>query len=615
LTLGIYPNCQSLTLLLGGHLHAAEPDPDQPRLVQTPGRLALDDNDVVGRLPIFGGPQSGDASDEEEDEDEGPVNPRLASYRQNYGLLDRVYLADAMRDILAAHHVVVTETGVEKGTIRALAEHLWSLRQVHPSPGMEYLLVEVLLSLICQLPANGSGTLLGHSVVSLTRVLVELTKLDPSLMASVLVQAVHTLVEDYMPALTPTARYSLSQWFALHLISTQYQWPAQYWQHWEPFILHGWKNSRGAFCKRTLELVLENQSQPEHLVCDHPHLGQKVVSAFPEPTADEKILEVVKNEVFERIHTISEDPSLLLQYLTSDEISESTVPNLSSSSCWRTTVMGRALVVPLRRYNERVTQAIEKAQSAGMQEEEGDDDMDGSDMALDDALPAVLEAMARYESFVVGIVNKEKEDLGNEDTTSVEMALLSAVYEYSSFSPTVVDALFRSLQESGVVQATSLVVWSLSSGPVLRWWETASAAMRIEMYGIFGITSDFGTMDETDDSTTALQRKVDKILLFLQPFLESTIQLVVELLEKSPAESSNKLSTEEVDLLEGTKHIICLAHGLFYDRIWKEGDSPDPLQTAKDTVDQSSVGKDSLLAMVTGGSKPVELLREIISTL
>jgi hypothetical protein len=433
-------------------------------------------------------------------------------------------------------------------------------------------------------------------------------------MASVLVQAVHTLVEDYMPALTPTARHSLSQWFALHLISTQYQWPAQYWQHWEPFVLYGWKNSRGAFCKRTLQLVLENQSQPEDLVRDHPHLGRKAVSAVPEQTADDKALESLTSEVFERIHTISEDPSLLLEYLTSDELSESTVPTLSSPSLWRTTVMGRALVVPLWRYNERVTQAIEKAQSASMQEGEGDDEMESA-ITLDDALPSVLEAMTRYETFIVGILNKEKEELGSEDTTAVEMALLSAIYEYASFSPTVVDALFRSLQESNVVQATSLVVWSLQSGPVLRWWETASAAMRIGMHGIFDITSDYGTMDETDDSTTSLQRKVDKIVSFLQPFLESTLQLVVELLEKSLADSSNKLSPEEVDLLEGTKHIICLAHVLFCDRIWKEGDSPDPLQTVKDTVDQSSVGKDSLLAMVTGGSKPVELLREIITTL
>ena len=634
LRLELYPTCQSLTLLLGGHLHSSSPDPGQPRLSNASAGSPLDDSNVVGRLPIFGSAPTGDSNEgddgEEEEDEEGPVNPRLLSYRQNYLALDRVYLAEAIRDVLASHQVLVTETGVEKGSLKSVAEQIWSLRHVHPSEGMEYCMVEVLLSLICQVPPN--GFLLGHSMVSLSRVLVELTKLEPALFATVLVQAVHTLVDDYMPTLTPIARRNLSQWFALYLIATQYQWPVQYWQHWKPFILDS-DSSRGAFCKRAMELVLENTTQPVELVSQYPHLGRYILSR-PSYVSDEAeaALRSLQSEVYERIYSVREDPILLLQYLCSDEVSESTQPNLSPEVApwWRTKVTVRALVGPFRKYYEKlyksVDEALEQGDSCGGNDGMNDDIADDAD----DVLATMLETLSRYENLVLGVLSKDKVVYG--DDQQGEIAILSAVYEYASFSPALVESLFRTLYDMDAVSSSGIARWSIEVAPSVRWrgiieWrEWASIALRLGMKSAFPVTTEYDAMDESiDDSPSGFQRNVEKCVEFLQPILTSIITQAIKRLEddKTVDDSSKKLSSAQVGIVEGTKYTICLSHKLLLDQLWgswKETGGPDPVKEMRQALEQSPVGKTALVELIStlsngSGIKMVQLLRDIISNL
>ena len=116
-------------------------------------------------------------------------------------------------------------------------------------------------------------------------------------------------------------------------------------------------------------------------------------------------LDSLQNEVYERIHSVSEDPTLLLQYICSDEVSESTKPNLPSDGAewWRTTVTGRALVGPLRKHHETLMESMSQAQEAGdgSGDMEEDDAEDNSDM-----LASLLETTGRYERLLIGVLDK-----------------------------------------------------------------------------------------------------------------------------------------------------------------------------------------------------------------
>ena len=610
LKLAMYPTCQSLTLLLGGHWQAANPDPDQPTLSSMESLVLPwdDDGAVVGRLPIFGSPTTTADAQDEDDEDEGPVHPRLQSYRQNYSALDRVILAETMRDMLTSHQVLVTETGVAKGTLKAVAEQIWSLRHVHSSPGMEYLMVQVILALVCQVPPQ--GFLLGHTVVSLSRVLVELTKLEPSLFPNVIVQAVHILVEHYMPALTPLARNNLSQWFALHLIAFQYQWPAQYWQHWQTYMQKGWTNARGAFVKRTLELVLENTSTPGALLRENPH-WQGVWAPLEDSHQSEEA-STLQTEVSNRIHKVSEDPSLLLQHLCSDEVAES---HSSLGPWWRTRVVARALAATLADEYTKLLTTV-NATEGGMED-------DGPDES-EDVLASALETIARYESLVEGVLQADASN--GEGAVEGEVVLLSSVHSQTKFSPCCVEACFQALYEIKAVSSMGMVQWAIGSDPVLRWWEWTGMAMRWAMATAFSSSSDNGAMDEsTDDAPSSLEAQTLKILDVILPVVKAVLTRVVAVLEQDAATNaaSKKPSSIQVDAIEGAKYTICLAQMLFLDRIWesrKDTQGPDPMKEMREALDQSAIGKEALtelLSVSSDGSdtKAVGILGEIISNL
>ena len=622
--LHIFPECLALTLILGGPVAVPSidsgtssntssnnnnnPDGGDASMATTTITTTTDfalslsfaqqvslQGILVGRLPIFGSPRGGDdddddKNDDDDDDDEGgmdegeeedrPENERLQVYQKSFGLVDRYFLAEAVRDCLLSHEPKVTNTGVERGSIKSVAEQVWSLRHyvlslpsdtaattttttnddsetatmmgtndknnkivVDASVGLEFVVVEVILSLIVQASSSssssawsfssGGGTggggssgssssTLGPSGVRggggsgsavvvrettsldltyLSRVLLELIKVEPSAMTAATVHGVATLVEDYMPALVPTARYNLCQWFAFHLIHSNYQWPAEYWNHWQPFVVQSlqeennannscndnddenndsnnanrnsnrrigrWDNSRGAFVKETLAILMENVSNDsasdvlarlptrlaETLI---PEEGPKTTSTTTDGRGNgndnnsndnnnniDTKLESLSRDLGRRIWEMKEEPFSILSYLMGEELEESMqsyiqeqmdATDATSTSFWRTRVLARALLLPAYRERQALRTLLMAKIDAHKKREkkdlnDGDDDdatTTGDAMELDtmmgltgdldgssDAMALLLDGIPRYRPLLEGVVGKES---GNYDS-------------------------------------------------------------------------------------------------------------------------------------------------------------------------------------------------------
>merc|ERR1712151_338012 len=95
-------------------------------------------------------------------------NQQLNIYVKSFNLVDRFFLSECIRDCLICHRYCISDTGVEKGTIRDISEQIWSISKLfllsvaernnendiseENSWGFEYGVTETLLSLIIQAP-------------------------------------------------------------------------------------------------------------------------------------------------------------------------------------------------------------------------------------------------------------------------------------------------------------------------------------------------------------------------------------------------------------------------------------------------------------------------------
>jgi MIF4G like len=279
LKLNIFAMCKSMILLLGRDQTMNSNNPENSvKLAKTDLHGA-----VYGRLPIFGpSPELQDEDDEVDDITKNAVhdqdtkernnltaNDRLNSYQKTFGLVDRYFISESVRDIVISHESSVSDAGIEHGSIKFVAEQILSLNSMlkkndsegYDGSGIEYIIIETLLTLIVQ---NTSDSPM--SILFLSRIVLELVRLQPQIMSPVIAIAMSILFKDYMPTIVPRGRYNLSTFFSFHLTNTDYQWPASYWKIYEPFVLFGWKNSRGAFVKGTLSLMVESLSNPESLI-------------------------------------------------------------------------------------------------------------------------------------------------------------------------------------------------------------------------------------------------------------------------------------------------------------------------------------------------------------
>lgn len=423
------------------------------------------DGIVFGRLAIFDAPpnpdEDGDGEDEEGGEEE-EVNQNHESYVNTFSLIDRFFLSDAVRDVLLCHRPMVSEAGADRNTAKEVAEQVWAVSHLFKSPpplsgatgmegdnsalspnssqaasrGIEYGIIETLLSLVVQATPTNSSTPSAsplHSHLYISRIILELTKLQPSLVPQAIVLAVSGMFNDFVPSLTPSARENLGNWFGFHLVNTGYQWPRAYWDHWAPYAAcvatdaSCGRNSRGEFIKVALHSMASMSSEGALSVvkeCLPPGsaLVQSVLLSNRE--REEEEISSMERDLINRIWKMGEDPESIRCYLISDEVSESHHSSVSGNSVdnsmhhksvwWRARLAVRALFHPVQREKFRMARA---AQNAWKEQQSRTGDGDG-DIAIDgimdedvdeteDLLADLSDAVPRFKPVILAALARD----------------------------------------------------------------------------------------------------------------------------------------------------------------------------------------------------------------
>jgi len=631
---------------------------------------------VFGRLPIFGSPQTnaeaGGDDEEDMDEEDAPANEQVAKYMKEYGILDRCFLADAIRDLLCCHESTVSAIGQERGSAKSVAEQLWSLAYVYastnnsnhdassPPGGLEYGIVEALLSLILQSSSNST-----FRQIFLSRVLLELTRLQPSYVSPTLALAVSNLFQDYIPALVPTARRNLSCWLAFHLVNTDYQWPAAYWTHWQTYIAsdNNQIQSRGIFVKTTLSFLVENVNNPvavarDCIPSDCQELASLLLPPLPaqDSSSDGDVVESFEKDVRTRIWDNDEHPESLKGHITGDELS-GTLANVQSDGSFKMTlawcrsgIVLKTLLQPLEREHQRLLQKIQDSHGGA----EDDNAMDEDDDFSEDTLAVLQEVLSRYGPVLASAISKDKEVLEGSATdnslvASFEPYLLDILDKKACFSRSMLEGCLDCLmQHADIIQSSGVLRWALGDIPggnddqqqthvVGRWYEFANLAIRvflakkiqeikkqegsapggmvIDRTGDAGMNEDAVDSQEGDNNAS----KTLAVIESLGPLLDYVVRRVCTLLvEQADHQSGNKLKPKEVDLVEGVKSCLRSTHALCFSELRKsnENESGVSEREIKDCLSQSALAgwKLSGVCQEFGSSHAVNVLSNCLAT-
>jgi len=622
--LSVFNECTTLTLLLGG-IQA----PDE---LELQSGIPLDEGLVFGRLPIFGPPPDVEDGDDEDDMDEEASskvsNERFESYRKEFGMVDRYFLGEAIRDIVISHESIVTDAGVELGSAKHVAEQVWSTANVvGGKKGTEYSMIETLLSLMVQSSPSCRSPL---RLIYLSRVLLELTRLAPTLISPAIAMAVSNMFQDYLPSLVPVARSNFSRWFAFHLINTDYQWPSGYWEHWAPYASYGPHNSRGSFLRETLMVMGENVCCPDLLVRDclpkDCPLGDCLVENPPSPAESEGDgLVALQTNIKTRIWDGLEDAGLLLAYLTGDEARESVSTALQSEtqtrnrSWWRVRVTARALMSPASEEWARIYRMVESARHTGLEDD---------DRPAEDSMAKILDTLRQYRALLLGVIAKDAEGVGGEAEHVIagEIFLLEQVESTVPYSRALLDACLQSLLQNDAISSASIFHWSLGdcddgtedTSVVVRWWELAELAIQHTVtQTVSNSKNGLAPMDEGDESQmsdTPLQRMAKALIDQLEPLLSYCVRRVCTLLTGKDT-GANRLSPEQVDLVEGVKYIAARTRSVYLSTLAKEKSETDDDVDFRELFSQSGAAGPNLSLHCSGGGASVELLNRILMQL
>ena len=568
------------------------------------------DGIVFGRLAIFDAPPDGD-DEEDDDEDAKETNPNLESYTKSFSLGDRFFLADAVRDVLMCHRPMVSDAGADRNNAKEVADQIWSISHLFvaadssddsSSKGIEFGIIETLLSLIVQCTPQGSGMPSSSPLnehVYLSRVLLELTKLKPSLIPQAIVLAVSGMFEDFMPSLTPTARDNLGYWLSFHLTNTDYQWPKSYWEHWAPYAATNQRNSRGEFVSVALwSMATLSPEGPETVVRECLPAGTTLVqSVFLKQKQSNADVSSTETDLNNRIWDTSEDPDSIRQYIISDELSESygstvsIIDNVDNSMShphvwWRTRLATRALFHPLSREKSRMIALSEKAWKKKASAE-GDNAMEDDHHAEDekdeteDILADLIDAIARFKPVLLAAVARDADAYDSAATGKVdddqlllagEVSVLSEVGSLiSAWDSTAIFSLLECLMKNQIVSSLAVATWALgenadeSANVSPQWWKVVSLAVnnaitnalsKVELSstdlggGIGMIIDDAGANDGLD-STEAAVTRLDEALKAAVPILKYSLERACHLL--STTNSPKKIPIAAADLAEGMK--------------------------------------------------------------
>ena len=536
-----------------------------------------------GRLPIFGSP-AGDHEAEEEDDDDmdeaAPTNVHTQAYEKNYSLLDRFFIANAVRHCLICHHSAVTDSGVTRGSAKDTAQQIWSICHLvdtshEGTNGVEYILVETLLSLILQ--SFDSHLLLGPLYVS--RVLLELVRAQPAVMPQAVAVGVSNLFQLYLPSLVPSCRDNFSSWLAFHLINTDYQWPKAYWDHWANYVTDK-RNSRGEFVVHALELMGENLSSMGVMVSTCLPPGSVLTSKLLKEDAPAEEMSSVDNEVRERVWEKKEDPDVLQAFLVDEATDDS-----AEASWWRTQVLVRSLLIYVEKHREQQRKQILEALSAN-----SDDAMDAEESeqnAKDDVLVVTTETIVRYKGVIRACIEKDRyaelETDEEEFLAAGHAQILETVAATTSGNRVLLEGCLKCLLDNDIVEPKSVVRWLVGSDspPALHWWKLAIVAMRagldkvIDARGsnsgmIIDHTGD-GDADQEGDApeNELLAKSLGK---FAGPLVRTAVIRVCQNL--SDSDDPKSLTPVEVDLVEGLKRFVVASRVLVYEALTTTGTKP-----------------------------------------
>ena len=575
---------------------------------------------IFGRISIFDPPPSDD--DDDEDEEEKPENPHVEAYVKNFSLPDRFFLSEAVRDCLVCHKSSVNHAGLEKGSCKDVAEQIWGVCHLFQSAtnssdlpmeseqgidnqvasiekGVEYGIIETMLSLIVQSPRHvDSSSPLSH--IYLSRVLIELTKFQPSLIPQCLVVAVAALFNDFLPSMSPLAKENLSQWLSFHLTNTDYQWPQAYWNAWTPFVTKGMassegqskRNCRGEFVVSTLQFMGSNLSNPEALLKGLPMNSElcDYIMGTPRATVVTKssALEDTQLDLTDRIWIRSDDPDMIRDYITGDEIAESVQSDIdpgqntdSDNMWWRTGLVVRSLLRPASRDNQKLESLIKEMQGIEM-------GMYNEPDPKEDVVTDIGDILPRYKTVILAAIaqdiriQEENLDLQGETKKSEsdmilsgEIFVLRQCESVLSYSTVILKSCIEVLVSNEVVSPKSVICWSIGGyepethllNPIASgWWNFASSAVHIGLNksmshsGASGdmLSSDVGMIIDTggdgdDDAKAATPsiRRMNSAIDYIKPLLRFTSHRIQKYFEST--DLAETMTHEKADLSEGLK--------------------------------------------------------------
>ena len=572
------------------------------------------DGIIFGRLAIFDAPPDGDEDDDddEEEEDAKDTNPNLEAYTKSYSLGDRFFLADAIRDVLICHRPMVSDAGADRNNAKEVAEQIWAISHLFvaapdsndmsdaSSKGIEYGIIETILSLIVQCTPQGSGMPSSSPInqhVYLSRVLLELTKLKPSLIPQAIVLAVSGLFEDFLPSMTPAARDNLGHWLSFHLTNTEYQWPKSYWEHWAKYAATNQRSSRADFVSVALWSMASSSSEGSVTIARDclPAGSTLVQNVFLKHKQSNADISSTESDVINRIWETSEDPDSIRQYMISDELSESFGPILSNDTSmsdpnvwWRTRLATRSVFHPLSRENSRIINLTEqawkkKASADGESAMEDETNAFGVEDESEDILADLTDAIARFKPVILAAVARDADAYDSEASGKVdddklllagEVSILSEFDNVvSAWDSTVTFSLLEILLENQIVSSLAVATWALGNDAndvtdiSPQWWkivslavnnEITSALSKVELSktdlggGIGMIIDDAGANDGIDTTEAAADR-LDEALKVSVPILKYSLERACRLL--AATNSQKKITIGAADLSEGVKQL------------------------------------------------------------
>jgi hypothetical protein len=613
----VFPECKSLTLLLGGEAAIPAEAEGSSRYIMNKSCLL---GVLTGRLPIFGPPPDLEDDDEDDDDEGGTgesaasASPRLVAYKQ-LRLVDRYFLAEAVRDVILSQESLVTDAGVERSSCKAVAEHVWSIASLmqNDGQGFEYCIVETILGLITQAERPPVSP---FRVIYLSRVLLELTRLAPAILSPAVAAAVQILVNDYMPSLVPIARQNLAQWFAYHLINTDYQWPEAYWKHWSPFVLQGWRNSRGSFILSSLSHLVENTSHPDRIVRLCLPLGSGLAD-FLVPVCNEALpvsLKSFADDIRKRIWDYQEDAGVTLSYVCSEEVAESVFATMSAEhqsrfAWWRTAAVVRAILAPVTSETEQRRKLVDDTRGLLVAGDDTANMCEDDDENATDSMSSILDLFRQYQALLVGVLAKDADgfEFEEESLATGEVALLREIESVTCHSRALLDVCVQTLLQNDMVRPLSVVRWTLTEcrpdsektngGMFLaRWWDLATTAIEFSCRAALNLDPE--AMEDSDSSSPS--KRIMGMIGQLEPLLACAVEQVAKFLSEAGPVSS-RLSPSMVDLIEGLKRLILRSRVLLLEGVdsSSNGDEPvDDVFKAKEALSQSPIASPALCALL-----------------